>query len=871
MQKRFLVPIICLLLTACMAYGQPVEELDDALLIWHNWPPPESDILDEIIGRFLETHPQVEVTVESIPSDQFVDRYLDRAKSGLEPDLIVGLESFLLYELSKENLLLPLDEMEIKTDGLMPEAVDALVSDQGQIAIPFASFTTVLFYNKEMVDRPVETLDEIIEAAEAGDQFAIPTGFFNAYWGIDAFGGEVINENGEVVADNAFIAWLDWLDAAQREPTILLSHFYGDLYRSFTEGESAYFFGNSFDLPFLEEALGEGNVGVALLPGNTPEEGAGSILELQTMAISANASPPQAKLAAEMISFFTNPSQQRRIALSSYGQIPLHEAIRFDEKLVPISGVLVEQRDRSHLYPLDATETIDLLRLYGTNTYIQVLEGIAPAEVEVNDLVTELKRGDLEQDLDAVLAAQFHPVEESTKIVERADVSLLLDVLRKGGIYLNRSMVQIQLIAILVSLTVAWLISDTFWYVGSKMIATFRRPDDTIRNGTLWGYARTVGRLLYRVVEAATMPFLSFFFLLWAYYWLIDRGAMGGLLLKMEWVLGAILVYSLIIVFLSEILDEGTARSIENRYLRPAFYTGLGLAILANLADIFLVAEIILTQLFNSPVTVRALFLSTVGLYLWVGFVRIIQDILYRVISGFTKSESGDLKANLTLMRYALIIAGIGYLFTQFQFDTTTMAAITGGLSVGIGFALREILSNFISGFLLLFERSLHPGDVIEVDDQISVVESFSIRATTVRTRNNEEMIIPNQTFFTAPFKTYTGSDSKVRISLTVQTDCVINPVEVIELLKAAGAGHPAVLDDPAPSVNLLEYGNNVATFRLHVWIIEPMRSQPILSDIRIAIWDGLKENGVALPFPEVELHFPKEMIRPRQDGLPVI
>ncbi|MEM8859163.1 MAG: mechanosensitive ion channel domain-containing protein [Chloroflexota bacterium] len=268
---------------------------------------------------------------------------------------------------------------------------------------------------------------------------------------------------------------------------------------------------------------------------------------------------------------------------------------------------------------------------------------------------------------------------------------------------------------------------------------------------------------------------------------------------------------------------------------------------------------------------VRALFLSTVGLYLWFGLVRIVQDLLSRFILATTAHDPGGVKATLTLVRYILIMTGIGYIFTQFQFDTTTMAAITGGLSVGIGFALREILGNFISGFFLLFERTLHPGDVIEVDDEISVIEDFSIRATTVRTRRNEEVVIPNQTFFTSSFKTYTGTDDKVMISLTVQTDCVINPHQVISLLETAGSYHPRVLKDPAPEADLLDYGNNVATFQLHLWIAEPMKSRKIISDVKLSIWDALKEHGVALPFPEIELHLPKNEVTERKDGLPII
>ncbi|MEM7800164.1 MAG: mechanosensitive ion channel domain-containing protein [Chloroflexota bacterium] len=469
-----------------------------------------------------------------------------------------------------------------------------------------------------------------------------------------------------------------------------------------------------------------------------------------------------------------------------------------------------------------------------------------------------------------------------------AEFGLLLDLMRKANIYLSRPMVLIQLVSIVVGLCAAWFVSGLLWAliprVGQRI---YQRPRVnqrlkplairtralSIRGNRAWRAIRSVGNWIYSLIKAITFPLLGYLVITWLGRWLGERGVLVGLLLKTEWVIAAILIYSVTAAVLRQLIDKDEARFSINFSLRPALATGLGLVILHHLANIWTLSDVVLIELFNSPITVGALFLTTIGLYLWSGFVRILQDVCSHIIVAATDIEEGEVKATFTLIRYVLILLAIGYLFTQFEFDSTTMAAITGGLSVGIGFALREILGNFISGFILLFERTLHHGDIIEVDNQISVVENFTIRATTVRTRNNEEMIIPNQTFFTSSFKTYTGTDNMVRDSLMIQTDCVIVPIEVIKLLEETALTHPKVLDDPPPKAVLLEYGNNVATFELFIWIDEPMGSPIIMSDLRLAVWDRLKENGIALPFPEVELHFPKAMLpsKGREDGLPII
>ena len=209
------------------------------------------------------------------------------------------------------------------------------------------------------------------------------------------------------------------------------------------------------------------------------------------------------------------------------------------------------------------------------------------------------------------------------------------------------------------------------------------------------------------------------------------------------------------------------------------------------------------------------------------------------------------------LVRYALILLGLAYVVSQLQLSPATIAAMTGGLSVGIGFGLREVLANFISGTFMLFERSLRPGDIVEVDEQMGTVEKLSVRSTTVRTLDNEEIVIPNSAFFTDSFKSFTGTDDKVRFNVVVMANCLNDPERVRQVLHDVAKSHPEVLDDPPPEAWVEDqFGNNVVSYRLHMWSSSPLTVPRLRSDIVRMVWKAFSEARIQLVFPDLELHF---------------
>jgi small-conductance mechanosensitive channel len=262
-------------------------------------------------------------------------------------------------------------------------------------------------------------------------------------------------------------------------------------------------------------------------------------------------------------------------------------------------------------------------------------------------------------------------------------------------------------------------------------------------------------------------------------------------------------------------------------------------------------------DLFGSPINVGALFIATLGIWLWMDGINFLNTVVVNFVVKHTSLNDGSAEATLMLVRYALILLGLAYVVSQLQLSPATVAAITGGLSVGIGFGLREVLGNFISGTFMLFERSLRPGDIVEVDEQMGTVEKLSVRSTTLRTLDNEEIVIPNSAFFTDKFKSFTGTDEKVRFNVVVMANCLNDPEKVRRVLHDVATAHPEVLDDPAPEAWVEDqFGNNVVSYRLHMWSSSPLTVPRLRSDIVRMIWKAFSEAKIQLVFPDLELHF---------------
>jgi small-conductance mechanosensitive channel len=204
------------------------------------------------------------------------------------------------------------------------------------------------------------------------------------------------------------------------------------------------------------------------------------------------------------------------------------------------------------------------------------------------------------------------------------------------------------------------------------------------------------------------------------------------------------------------------------------------------------------------------------------------------------------------ILRYITVGLGLVWVANHLGLNATAILAIAGGLSVGLGFGIKEVFSNFISGLWLLLEGSVRPGDVLYIDGDPCEVRSLGLRAAVLwRDRDNAELVIPNQTFFTATTTTYTGSDRLRRSQVLVGAAYRHDPAGVVALLEATALTVPGVLPTPAPRGLVLSYGDSAIQYALRFWIANPMNNVSTCSAVNTAVWQAFREKGIEIPFPQ--------------------
>jgi small-conductance mechanosensitive channel len=208
------------------------------------------------------------------------------------------------------------------------------------------------------------------------------------------------------------------------------------------------------------------------------------------------------------------------------------------------------------------------------------------------------------------------------------------------------------------------------------------------------------------------------------------------------------------------------------------------------------------------------------------------------------------------IIGYAVLIIGIVVVLDNAGIHLGALTVFAGAVGVGVGFGLKNIASNFISGLLILAERPIAIGDRIEVAGITGQVQQIRARSTVIVTNDNIVMIVPNEKFIDSPVTNWTHTDRRVRFRLPVGVAYDSDVNKVRDALIAAAGEHPAALSDPAPQVYLEKFGDNTIDFQLVVWS-EEMSRRPsrFKSDLNYLICKHLDAAGIELPFPQRDLH----------------
>ncbi len=218
-----------------------------------------------------------------------------------------------------------------------------------------------------------------------------------------------------------------------------------------------------------------------------------------------------------------------------------------------------------------------------------------------------------------------------------------------------------------------------------------------------------------------------------------------------------------------------------------------------------------------------------------------------------------DEKTVLTARRvvhWALLILGITAALQTIGIDLSTIFAAGAVFAVGLGLAMQSIAQNFVSGIILLIERAISPGDVLEVEGQVVRVEHMGIRSTVARTRNEEELIVPNSTLVQGTVKNFTKEDSLYMLGTEVGVVYSSDLKLVSETLANAAKALSWREQDREPRVLLKEFSDSAVIFIIYVWISDPWSARRLNSELNEAIWWGLKDARITIAFPQLDVHF---------------
>jgi small-conductance mechanosensitive channel len=253
---------------------------------------------------------------------------------------------------------------------------------------------------------------------------------------------------------------------------------------------------------------------------------------------------------------------------------------------------------------------------------------------------------------------------------------------------------------------------------------------------------------------------------------------------------------------------------------------------------------------------------ATLLLALWIS--RIVESRLM----GMTDLDSNLRVVFSKIARTVLVILAVLVVLPLSGIDITALSVFGGALGVGLGLGLQKVAANYVSGFAILLDRSISPGDMVTIDGRYGEVTKLAARYIVVKGQDGAESVIPNETAVTSTVINHTYSNRRVMISIPVPVSYECNCELAMNVVQNAALAHSRVLKDPAPSVLIRQFGDSSIDLELLVWIIDPEGGrQHLVSDINVNILRAFADNKLTFPYPQREVR----LIHPGGTGKPLI
>ncbi len=298
----------------------------------------------------------------------------------------------------------------------------------------------------------------------------------------------------------------------------------------------------------------------------------------------------------------------------------------------------------------------------------------------------------------------------------------------------------------------------------------------------------------------------------------------------------------------------GMLKTLENS-IAGTIWILLALHLSGILPEIFSALEEIEFKIGKNPINLLLALqgvltvLITIFIALWCS--RIIENRLMRV-----NNINMNLRVVLTkLLRVILLFIAVLIALSAVGLDITMLSVFGGALGVGLGFGLQRIASNYVSGFIILLDKSMQIGDVVTIENHYGVVSDLRTRYLVLRKLDGTEVIIPNETLIITPVINHSFSEHKARVQMPIQVSYDSELELAMQLMRDAAVRHPRVMVEPAPAVQIKGFGESGIDVMLTVWIPDPEEGSAALqSEIYLEIWQAFKQNHISIPFPQREV-----------------
>lgn len=270
------------------------------------------------------------------------------------------------------------------------------------------------------------------------------------------------------------------------------------------------------------------------------------------------------------------------------------------------------------------------------------------------------------------------------------------------------------------------------------------------------------------------------------------------------------------------------------------------------------VGRVIHRELFSigsTPVTLATLIAAAVVILATLGASILIQRAIRNGLQKRGKATPATVAISARLAHYVVLLIGFGISLQTIGLNLSALFTAGAFFAVALGFAMQNVAQNFVSGVILLTERTIKPGDILEVEGQVVKVTNMGLRATVVRSRDEEDLIIPNSLLVQNAVTNYTLRDSNFRlrahVSVAYASDLTVVRTVLYETAESFADRSPAF----EPAVLLTGFADSGVEFEVSVWIGDPWRARRILSELNFAIWFALQKHHITIPFPQRDVH----------------